>query len=66
MVWSENICVMLLNHEKGSIFTAKQISNAKSKIAVLFALSLYIIEEVNKLLTRGLNAGGIEPNEMRD
>lgn len=66
MVWSENIFVMLLNHEKFSSFTTKQIADTKSKIAGLFSLSLESIEEVNNLMTNGLKAGGIEPNEMRD
>ncbi|MDX2128679.1 MAG: hypothetical protein SFU91_06545 [Chloroherpetonaceae bacterium] len=66
MVWSENIYVMLLTHEKFSTFTTKQIADTKSKIAGLFSLSLESIEEVNILMTNGLNAGGIEPNEMRD
>ncbi len=66
MVWSENIFVMLLNHEKFSTFSTKQIADTKSKIAGLFSLSLESIDEVNNLMTNGLKAGGIEPNEMRD
>ncbi len=66
MVWSENIFVMLLNHDKFSTFTTKQIADTKSKIAGLFSLSLESIDEVNNLMTNGLKAGGIEPNEMRD
>lgn len=66
MVWSENIFVMLLNHEKFSTFTTKQIADTKFKIAGLFSLSLESIDEVNNLMTNGLKAGGIEPNEMRD
>jgi predicted lactoylglutathione lyase len=66
MVWSENIFVMLLNHEKFSTFTTKQIADTKSNIAGLFSLSLESIDEVNNLMTKGLKAGGIEPNEMRD
>ena len=66
MVWSENIFVMLLNHEKFSTFTTKQIADTKSKIAGLFSLSLESIDEVNNLMTNGLKAGGIDPNEMRD
>ena len=66
MVWSEHIFVMLLNHEKFSTFTTKQIADTKSKIAGLFSLSLESIDEVNNLMTKGLKAGGIEPNEMRD
>lgn len=66
MVWSENIFVMLLNHEKFSTFTKKQIADTKSKIAGLFSLSLDSVEEVNNIMSNGLNAGGIEPNVMRD
>ncbi len=66
MVWSDHIFVMLLNHEKFSSFTSKQIADTKAKIAGLFSLSLDSFDEVNKLMTNGLNAGGIEPNEMRD
>ncbi len=49
-----------------STFTTKQIADTKSNIAGLFSLSLESIDEVNNLMTKGLNAGGIEPNEMRD
>jgi predicted lactoylglutathione lyase len=66
MVWSEHIFVMLLNHEKFSTFTTKQIADTKSKIAGLFSLSLDSIEDINNMMTNALNAGGIEPNEMRD
>lgn len=66
MVWSENIFVMLLNYEKFATFTSKPIADTKTSIAGLFSLSLDSIAEVNGLMTNGLNAGGIEPNEMRD
>ncbi|MFN0082284.1 MAG: hypothetical protein ACKVOM_07160 [Ferruginibacter sp.] len=33
-------------------------------MAALFSLSLESIEEVNKLMTNGLDAGGIEPNKI--
>ncbi len=66
MVWSENIYVMILSHEKFSGFTSKVIADTKSKIAGLFSLSLNSVDEVNAMMAKGLNAGGIEPNEMRD
>ena len=66
MVWSENIYLMLLSHEKFSGFTSKAIADTKSKIAGLFSLSLSSVDEVNVMMANGLNAGGIEPNEMRD
>lgn len=66
MVWSENIYVMLLNHEKFSSFTDKTIADTKSKIAGLFSLSMDSVNEVHQTMENGLKAGGIEPNEMRD
>ena len=66
MVWSENIFVMLLTHEKFATFTTKPIANTKSSVAGLFSLSVDSVDEVNSILTNGLKAGGTEPNEMRD
>ena len=66
MVWSENIFVMLLTHEKFSLFTTKPIADTKTKLAGLFSLSMDNIEAVNKMVTDGLKAGGIEPSEMKD
>ncbi|RQO74344.1 glyoxalase/bleomycin resistance/extradiol dioxygenase family protein [Pedobacter sp. KBW06] len=66
MVWSENIFVMLLTHEKFASFATKPIADTKSNLAGLFSLSTDSVEEVNSIVTNGLNAGGKEPNEMRD
>jgi predicted lactoylglutathione lyase len=65
MVWSENIFVMILSHEKFSNFTSKPIADTKSNVAALFSLSVDSAEEVHNIMNKGL-AGGIEPNEMRD
>ncbi len=66
MVWSESIFVMIMTHEKFASFTSKPIADTKYHIAGLFSLSVNSIEEMNIVMTNGLNAGGIEPNEMRD
>lgn len=66
MVWSENIYVMLLTHEKFKTFTTKPLADTKSKLAGLYSLSAVSIEEVNNILTNGLYTAGREPNEMRD
>ena len=66
MVWSENIFVMLLTHEKFTTFATKPIADTKSNLAGLFSLSTDSIDEVNNIVTNGLKAGGKEPNEMRD
>ncbi len=66
MVWSDNIFVMLLSHEKFSSFTNKPIADTKTNIAALLSLSLDSVDEVNKVVENGLKAGGIEPTEMKD
>ncbi len=66
MVWSENIFVMLLAHEKFATFATKPIADTKANLAGLFSLATDSIDEVNNIVTNGLKAGGTEPNEMRD
>lgn len=66
MVWSENIFVMLLTHEKFSTFTTKPIADTKNNVAGLFSLSVNNVEEMNKIMESGISAGGTEPTEMRD
>ena len=66
MVWSENIFVMLLSHEKFASFTKKPIADTKATIAGIYSLSLDSLEEVNNIVNNGLQAGGTEPNEMKD
>jgi len=66
MVWSENIFVMLLSHDKFKTFATKPIADTKSKLAGLYGLSVDNLESVNSIMTKGLQAGGIEPNEKRE
>lgn len=66
MVWSESIYLMLLTHDKFKNFTVKPIADTKTNIAGLFSLSVDSVDEVNSIIEKGLTAGGIEPNEMRD
>ena len=66
MVWSENIFVMLLTHEKFATFATKPIADTKSNIAGLFSLSVESIDNINAIITSGLKAGGTEPSEMKD
>ncbi len=66
MVWSETIFVMILSHEKFASFITKPIAETKTAVAGIFSLSVESVEEVNCIMTNGLEAGGIEPNEMRD
>ncbi len=66
MVWSDSIFVMIMNHDKFKTFATKPIADTKSNIAGIFSLSMDSFEEVNDIMTNGLNAGGIEPCEMKD
>ena len=66
MVWSENIFVMIMTHEKFSGFATKPIADTKSKLAGLFSLSVDSVNEVNSIVKNGLKAGGVEPSEMKD
>ena len=66
MVWSENIFVMILSYEKFATFTKKPITDTKTTTASLYSLSLDSVEDVHKMMESGLQAGGLEPNEMRD
>lgn len=66
MVWNENIYVMLLTYDKFSTFNDKPIADTKSNVAALFSLSFDSIDEVNKVMSNGLNTGGTEPTELRD
>jgi uncharacterized protein len=66
MVWSENIYVMLLTYNKFASFATKPLADTKSALAGLFSLSVDSVEDVNRIVTNGLKAGGTEPHEMRD
>ena len=66
MVWSESIYVMLLSPEKFASFATKPIADTKSSVAGLFSLSVDSLDEVNRITQAALDAGGIEPNEIRD
>lgn len=66
MVWSENIFVMLLSHEKFASFATKPIADTKSNLAGLFSLSTDSVEQMNDMVNNALKAGGTEPHEIRD
>lgn len=66
MVWSDSIFVMLLTQEKFKTFATKPIADTKSALAGLFALSLGSLDEVNRMMSSGLKAGGTEPSEIAD
>lgn len=66
MVWSDSIFLMILSHEKFATFATKPIADTKSNVAALLSLSVESVDEMNKMVTNGLSAGGVEPAEMKD
>jgi predicted lactoylglutathione lyase len=66
MVWSDNISVMIMTHEKFADFATKPIADTKSNLAGYYSLFVSSVEELNEFMAKGLNAGGTEPNEMSD
>jgi predicted lactoylglutathione lyase len=56
MVWSENISVMIMTHEKFATFATKPIADTKSNMAGYFSLFVSNIDELNNIMTNGLNA----------
>jgi predicted lactoylglutathione lyase len=55
-----------LSHEKFASFATKPIADTKSAVAGLFSLSVDSVDEVNRIMQAGLDAGGTEPSEFRD
>lgn len=66
MVFSDEIFVMLLTHEKFSMFTTKDIADVRHKTAAIFALEVESPERMNTMLESALAAGGTEPMEGKN
>jgi uncharacterized protein len=66
MVFSEEIFVMLLTHEKFKTFATKPIADTKNNLAGLFALSVDSLSTVNKIVDSALKAGATEPRPFTD
>lgn len=66
MVWSDNIYVMIMTHDKFKSFATKPIADTKNSLAGIFSMSFDNMDEVNKAMDNALAAGGTEPTEMKD
>ncbi len=66
LFWSEQITLTLMSREKFASLVPKAIADTKQTMGAFFTLSVSNLDELNAFMTRGLNAGGIEPNEMDD
>jgi predicted lactoylglutathione lyase len=66
MVFSEEIFVMILTHDKFKAFSSKPIADVSKTTAVLLSLSVESIDKVNEIVDNALSAGGKEPIEAKD
>jgi predicted lactoylglutathione lyase len=67
MMWSDEIVVMLLQHDFWKTFTSKAIPDAHSSAQVMLALSQDSREAVDAIVERAHEAGGaIEPTPTQD
>ena len=66
MVFSEEISVMLLTHDRFKTFIHKPIADLSNAVSCLLSLSLESVEAMNTVMTNALSAGGKEPIEAKD
>jgi hypothetical protein len=66
MVWSENIFVMIMTHDKFNGFATKPIPDMEKCCAAIYSLSVDNLDEVNRIMSNALASGGSEPTEMKD
>ena len=66
LVWSEEIFLMIMTHERFKSFATKPLADTKNNLAGLFALSVESFEKVNQIAENAIKAGGIEPKPLQD
>ncbi len=66
LVWSEEIFVMIMTHERFKSFATKPLADTKNNLAGLFALSVESLQKVNEIAEKALTGGGTEPKPMQD
>lgn len=66
MVFSDEIYVMLLTHNRFRDFIRKEIADTHKTTAVINSLSLESVAKMNEMADKALAAGGTEPTEPKD
>ncbi|MEZ4809460.1 MAG: glyoxalase/bleomycin resistance/extradiol dioxygenase family protein [Allomuricauda sp.] len=66
VVWGEQIYVMLQSHEMFLSNTEKTVPDTQHYVTAKFTLPLESLDMLNKIMEKGLQAGGIEPLPMQD
>ena len=66
MIFSEEIYVMIMSHERFMTFSTKPIADLSDAVSSLLSLSVESIEKMNEIVDNALTAGGKEPVEAKD
>ena len=66
MVFSEEIYVMIMTHERFKTFVTKPIADLSGAISSILSLSVESLEKVNEIVDNALKVGGKEPVEAKD
>ncbi|MEW5675144.1 glyoxalase/bleomycin resistance/extradiol dioxygenase family protein [Flavobacterium enshiense] len=66
MVFSEEIFVMLLTHDRFKSFITKEMGDTTKTTSVINSLSMESVAKMNETANNALKAGGIEPTQPKD
>jgi predicted lactoylglutathione lyase len=66
IVWDDNVYFMVLKREFFATFTDKPIANPHEVAQVSVAFSRDSRDDVDAILAKGLEAGGVEPRPAQD
>ncbi len=66
MVFSEEILVMLLTHERFKTFITKPIADVSKTTSALLSISVESLDKVNAISDNAVAAGGKEPVPAKD
>ncbi|WP_313807225.1 VOC family protein [Flavobacterium sp.] len=66
MVYSEEIFVMLLTHDRFKSFIKKDLGDTTKTTSVINSLSMENVAKMNETTDNALKAGGTEPTPLKD
>lgn len=66
LILGDNLYAMLLKREFFQTFTPREVADARATTEVLVALSVGARDDVDRLITRAVEAGGTEVREPQD
>ena len=66
MVFSEEIFVMLITHDRFKTFITKPITDVSKTTSALLSISVESLDRVNEISNNAIAAGGKEPIEAKD